>query len=612
GFSPTPRPELSDQQISHTIDLTAQKQTTDQPLEEGTNKSVTSHTSNQAQLQLQEAIDTIGLNAIKINGLLIENSQISWNDQQSEQHLVVTDFNLSSGAVDFNRPIAIKSTFLLENPQSAVSEYLALSTSLVIDKTLQKIQLKNFKLDSETRGESFPGGTFKAQILSEIALDLHQQTLALKNLQINTDSIKLTGNIHTTQLTTDPHYIGAIQIAEFNPKNLLQQLAIQAPETSDKQVLQKLAISFDMQGTSNTVALDKLKITLDDTKINGYAHIKQFNQPEITFQLAIDDIDLDRYSMATQKTKPVQSPIANTQTTDIKEAALIPADTLRILNINGDLSIAKLKVAKLKMTGVSLNIQAKNGLLRTKHKVKQLYQGGYQGQVTINTQHKTPRISLNEKIAGVQLEPLLNDLQPNSTAKIKGRANITTQLKAHGNTMSTIKSGLGGRLKFSLEKGAIKGFNLQEIIDIGKLAIKGKEMKQSYANEQTLFNLIKGTATIKNGLINNPDFQADSSTIEAKGKGAANLVTEALDYKIVAKAKKGGKNITNRPIAINIQGTFSEPSYNVDLTAIESMMTEKEKQKVDKFINKHEKDIDKALGEGSGKAVKKLLKGFFK
>lgn len=40
------------------------------------------------------------------------------------------------------------------------------------------------------------------------------------------------------------------------------------------------------------------------------------------------------------------------------------------------------------------------------------------------------------------------------------------------------------------------------------------------------------------------------------------------------------------------------------------MMTEEEKQKVNKFIGKQEKEIDKALGEGSGKAVNKLLKGF--
>ncbi|OQK15434.1 hypothetical protein AU255_18370 [Methyloprofundus sedimenti] len=551
-----------------------------------------------------------GLAAIEIGGLVVENSKVSWDDQQSGQHIVVKDFNFSSGAVVFNEPIAIKIAFLLENKDPAITEQLSLSTSLVIDETFQKIQLNNFQLDSVTKGESIPGGVFSAQLLSAIAVDLEAQTLALKNLHINSDTIKLTGNISTTQLQTDPHYAGALQIEPFSPKSLMQQLAMSIPETTDKNVLQKLAMSFDLQGTKDSVALEKLTTTLDDTHINGYTHIKQFNQPAITFQLAIDDIDVDRYSAPKQEPEPGKTPVAKVKAA-ISEATLLPMDTLRTLNINGDLQIAKLKAAKLKMEGVNLNIQAKQGILKTQQTVKRLYQGNYQGRITINAQGKSPSISLHEKMTRVQLEPLLNALQPDSKAKLKGLANITANLNTTGNTMTAIKSGLDGTLNFSLDNGAVRGFNLQKIIDVGRLAIKGKEMQQNYADEQTLFTVIKGTATIKKGLINNPDFFAESSTIEVSGEGTANLVNEALDYKVVAKAKKGGKNVANRPVALKVQGTFSEPSYTVDLSSIESMMTEEEKQKVDKFIDKREKDIDKALGEGTGKAVNKLLKGFF-
>ena len=286
-------------------------------------------------------------------------------------------------------------------------------------------------------------------------------------------------------------------------------------------------------------------------------------------------------------------------------------DTLRTLNINGDLKIAKLKVAQLNMRRVGLNLRAKQGILKTRQTINQLYQGRYKGQITINAKGKSPAISINGKVSNVQLEPLLTDLQPNSKAKLKGLANIAAKLKTTGNTIPAIKSTLGGKLNFSLNKGAVRGFNLQKIIDMGRLVTQGKQMQQSYADEQTLFTIIKGSATVKKGLINNPDFLAESSTIEVKGGGTANLVNEALDYKVIAKAKKGGKNITNRPVAIKVQGTFSKPSYAVDLTSIQEMMTDEEKQKVNKFIDKREKEIDKALGEGTGKAVNKLLKGLF-
>lgn len=556
---------------------------------------------------------SIDLAAIKIGGLVVEDSLVSWDDQQAGQHIVVKEFNFSSGAVVFNQPIALKIGFLLENTDPAVTERLTLSTSLVVNETLQKIQLTNFYLDSVTKGESIPGGQIDTRLESEISLNLQAQTLALKNIQLATNLMQLTGELNASKLNTDLQYTGALQIAPFSPKKLMQQLAMDVPEAMDKQVLQQFSMGFDLQGSADSVALKNLKIILDDTNINGSVSVRQFNQPAITFQLAVDNIDVDRYTAPKQKSSSTKTSPAVKSKARTTETTLLPMDTLRTLDINGDLKIARLKAAQLNMAGVSLNLQAKQGILKTQQTIDQLYQGNYKGQISVNAQGKTPVISLNEKITNVQLEPLLTDLQPNSKAKIKGLANIAAKLKTRGNTIAAIKSALGGTLNFSLDKGAVRGFNLQKIIDLGRLAAQGKQMRQSYADEQTLFTVIKGSATIKKGIINNPDFLAESSTLEVKGGGTANLVNEALDYRVVAKVKRGGKNIANRPVVIKVGGTFSDPSYAVavDLTAINEMMTDEEKQKVNKFIDKREKEIDKALGEGTGKAVNKLLKGFF-
>ncbi len=566
-------------------------------------------TANKEESNIAAYIDSFAL-----GGLVIENSQVSWDDQQTKQNIVVKDINLKSGAIAFNQPIELELSFLLENSEPELSEQLSLSTNLTIDETLKKIKLENFELNSVTKTELMPGGILDAQLLSEIFLDLQQQTLAVKNLKLNTNTIDLTGDINATQLNADIQYTGVIQIKMFNPKELLQQLQMKVPETTDPLVLQKLAMRFNMQGTKNSVALDKLNIALDDTQISGYMHISEFNNPAITFNIDIDDIDIDRYSAPKKEAAPKAA--VSTPAKAIKTVTtLIPVDAVRALNLSGDLHIGKLKVAQLKMADVSLSLQAKQGILKTKQNIQHLYKGSYKGQMTINAKSKTPTLAFNEKMANVQIEALLQDLQPGSVVKLKGKANISAKLKARGNTISAIKSTLAGHLIFSLHKGTIRDFNLQKIIDMGKLAIEGKEMKKNYANEQTVFDIIQGTAKIKRGIINNPDFLAESSTVEVKGGGTANLVTDELDYKVVAKMKKGvNKNLNkaaDRPVAIKVVGTLSAPVYKVDLTSIKAMLTEKEKEKVDKFIDKREKDIDKALGEGAGKAVNKLLKGFF-
>lgn len=556
-------------------------------------------------IQPRPAIKALPLDlaGIKINSLVIENSQVSWNDQQSGRHIVIKDFNFSTDSVIFNKPIAIKVAFLLQNTDPAITSELTLSTRLTTDATLQNMQLDNLKLDSVSRGESIPNGVLKAQLLATIAMDLQAQTLLISDLQLSMDAINLTGNISATQLKTAPYYTGKIRLAPFSPKALMQQFAISTPAMTDEKVLQKFAMSFDLQGSKDLVALENLNITLDNTHIKGDARIKHFARPAITFQLAIDDIDIGRYSTTKKQSKLAKEPIAKAKFT-VNKIPLLPMDTLRSLNINGNLKVAKLNVAKLKMAEVNLNTQAKEGILKIKYAVNQLYQGNSKGQIIINSTGKLPRIAFNKKITGVQLEPLLNDFQPDSKAKLKARINMSARLKTTGNTMSAIKSNLGGTLNLSLDNGAIRGFNLQKIIEVGRLVIKGKKMQHNDADEQTLFTMIKASATINKGLINNPDFLAESSTVEVKGEGEANLVNETLNYNVVAKARKGGNKITARPIAINIQGTFSKPSYGINLSSIQSMISAEEKQKINKLI-------DKTLGEGTGKAVDKLLKGFF-
>ncbi|MCF7969677.1 MAG: AsmA family protein [Methylococcaceae bacterium] len=610
------------------------------------------------------------LAALAIGGLIIENSQVRWDDQQSGQHAIVKDLNLKLGAVTFNRPISVEMSFLLKNTKPELTEALFLSTILVIDESMQKIeftqlnidsttegevvsggvveakiqsdiavnlgwqkiqltkftldstvkggvvpeseveahvqsdiaydltkqiaQLSQLKIDSVIKGSVVPGGLLDAQLVAGLTLDLLQETATLKGLKLNTNMINVTGDIVATQSKSAAQYSGALNIAPFSPKALMRQLQMTVPETADEQALQKLALQFNLQGTADSLALENLAITLDDTSIKGFARVKQFKDPAITFNLAIDAIDVDRYTAPKKEPAPVATPAAAVAAA----TTLIPMEIIRGLNATGDLNIAKLKVAKLSMSGVNLHLQAKQGVLTTKQSVKELYSGSYTGQIMLDTKDKTPVISLNERISGVQLEPLFIDMQADTPVKIKGAANITAKLDMKGNTIPDFKSSLGGNLDFSVTKGAITGFNLQKILEMGTLFSQGKGMKGDYTKEQTLFSVLQGTATINQGIINNPDFFLESAVVQLKGAGTANLVNEAISYKVEAKAKQASKS---RPAAIKVGGTFSKPSYTVDVL---SLLTEHEEEKINKAL-------DKRLGEGAGKAVNKLLKGFF-
>jgi len=426
---------------------------------------------------------------------------------------------LKIGKISLNEAIDIKLSLFIDNKKPVLTEALSLTTELTVDDSMQLIQLNNTQIKSSTKGVMVPNGTLDVQLLSQIAIDLKQES----------------------------------------------------------------------------VALEGLNVTFDDTAVDGFVRIKQFKKPAVEFNLAINEIDIDRYTAAdTSKKKIVTSPAAAVAAT----TALIPVQTIRELNLKGDVSIGKLQVSGVTLEKITLNIQAKDGLLRTKQAIKQLYEGQYSGQLTLNAKSKTPKIALNEKVTQVQIGRLLKDFKSDQPAKLTGVINLAAKLKTQGNTVPQFKSNLAGNLSFSVNNGAIQGVNFQQLIDMGKM-FQGKAVKDKYAKEQTVFSVIKGAGTVRRGIITNPDFLMNSAQLVVNGAGTINLVNEALNYK--AKATLSNRKAKDRPVGIKVAGTISEPTYKVDVL---SMINETEKKKMNKAL-------DKALGEGGGKAVNKLLESFF-
>ena len=61
-----------------------------------------------------------------------------------------------------------------------------------------------------------------------------------------------------------------------------------------------------------------------------------------------------------------------------------------------------------------------------------MYQGGYEGDIKLDVRGKQPKISMNEKLQGVQVGPLLKDLNGEDT--LSGTANGDATLVTTGHT----------------------------------------------------------------------------------------------------------------------------------------------------------------------------------
>ena len=550
-----------------------------------------------------------------IGGIAIETATINWDDQHTGKHLLIKDVNLNADKFSYDQPVAVDVSLVVLNPETKFTAAIKLTTGLTVNEKLDTFALSRTDLQTTTERENSLAKPLTAALtVTDVALDRTQQTLKVSGLQLKSQELALSAEFTGNRINDTLSFQGPVTLAPFSPVNILKQLDIAVPVMQDTNALSKVAATFTLLATENSLNLQNLAITLDDARIKGSTGMTDFAQPVIAFNLTADDLDVDRYlpPVADKSSKPVTSPAVALAS----GAYALPIETLRQLNIDGQLSLGKLKINGLTMQDVQLSLNAKQGLIKTQQSAKAFYQGAYSGSLNVDARNPKPIVALTENISHVQVEPLLKDFK--GEAKMSGVLDASAQLQGQGNETSELKSSLNGDLNFKFKDTVVKGFNLQNMIDNAKALIKEPAATANNKNEQTLFSEISGTATINNGLIQNNDLVATAAKIHINGKGNANLNTEKLDYKLNARLVKEKaiatepEQINDTPINISVAGTFSKPTYTLDVVAL---LTDKNKAKIENFIDKNQEKIDnivdkidKKLGPGVGD----LLKGLFK
>ena len=529
-------------------------------------------------LSKQVEVSTVVLKGLQLNLEKNKSGQTNWDDlaqgkgQSAETAKSEGD---SGGAAIAGLAIGglqVEQARLSWNDASTGEQYLISDFDLRTDslKFDQPMQVKmGLTLDSEK-----PKVTARVELNGDLVIAKSMQSIQFKGMQLVLDS------------AGEPIPNGALKLELFSN------------------------VAADMSG-EGSLALNDLKIQFDDTTFNGKASVSNFAKPAIRFNLAGDTLNVDRYLPKTADGEAQKAPSPTEATAG---AALIPVDTLRSLNIVGDISIQHVIFNGLKADGVKLDVDARNGILKSNQEVSSFYQGAYSGKTTVDARNNTPVINVVESMKNIQIQPMLKDLSGESI--ISGTANINADVNTRGNTIDAFKSNLNGKAGFSFTDGAVNGINVAAKLREAQAMLKGQTAPASSEPNKTDFSEIKGTATITNGLVQNNDLIANSPLLRVTGKGNAHLVSEKIDYAVTAKlvgslegqSAQDAEDMRKLSIPILVSGTFAQPSYRLDL---KSMLAETQKAKIEEkkqeVQEKASEKLKEKLGDGAGGLLKKLF-----
>lgn len=480
---------------------------------------------------------------IDIGGIKITDSNVTFIDQQAGRTIKLTNFNLNAGHIEENNPFPFDANFT--------------------------ISLKDGKNPlNATTG-----------LNGKLTFDLARWLFTIDQLKLKTD---------ITQAPIPVKLIG---------------LEISAKADLDKSM----------------VTVSNLLLTVDDTTIEGTAAITDLKKPSYKTVLHIDQLNLDRYKTDRKETTaeaapPGESaPAATAVATPPQlkpqnrkaDSQIIPADLLRGLTFDAEITIDKLIAAKLVTTNILVKATGKEGLIQLQPFSAELYQGTVTVNGDIDARPDIPTMKLTKAVRGVELGPLFMDMK--GKEEIKGKADIKAVITTRGLTQKELIRNANGTMNLSLANGEIARLKIIDTIRMAKQLYEGVSGKSAATSAQnktqsgrsTSFADLSASGIITNGIFKNDDLVAQSELMKVTGKGTLDLNTDQINYLLtiyLAKTlerdeEKDLVEMADTPIPYKVEGTFD----NIKQSAV---LKEVLKAGAIKLLSK---ELDKQLGGDESK-----------
>jgi AsmA protein len=511
--------------------------------------------------------DRLPITSLMVGEFAVSGGSLVWIDQAGPERREITDFNLDLSDLSLDKPIGVVLSALLDG--------------------------KPLSLE----GRVGPVGPMPGK--GAVPFDL--TVSALK-------TVALTATGRVADLAAAPHFDLTLSLAPFNPRSLLAALdpPVALP-TADPQALQHAALKIDLQGDTRQVSGRNGRLELDDALLVFTFEASEFQQPQVTFKLEADQIDLDRYlPPAGGKKQAVAGDPGSAK------AAAKPApdlNRLRRLVLDASAKIGELKAAKARVQDLNLRLIGRNGVFRLSPLTLNLYQGDMAVNGTLNLQTDTPRTDLALQMKDVQAGPLLKDLM--DADYLSGTARAEVQLRMAGMDAEAVKPTLNGKGNVVFTEGSLKGLDLLGMVRNAAAAFGLGAAGES--RSQTDFTELKAPFTLEKGVFKTAATTLQSPLLQVQAAGQADLVRETLDFRIDPRfvAPLGGPADTAAPAGVTVpvlvSGTFEKPSFQPDLKGLVQQHFGEELQGIQQKIEKG--DLKKEDLKSLEKKAKGLLKG---
>ncbi|MGI9329430.1 MAG: AsmA family protein [Gammaproteobacteria bacterium] len=541
---------------------------------------------------------------LTVESIDIADARLSFRDQGDGSDYLLADLNLSTGAISPGQLFDVELSGRFEDGQLGLVALTALNSQAQLDTAGQVLSLQNTQAEIELSGAPAQGDQAAIELaLTEVIHDLNtgigqlqglSAQLALAGPSVPGPGLDLgleleAASFNTNSATADlepftadvqlgattlaiagsgaitqagPSLAGTFKLPAMSPRELVAQLGESALETTDPAVLSNLQGSGRWGFEPDAVNLAELVLSLDDTRIEGELSVTKLAAPRVRVQLAMDQLDVDRYLAPAGEEQAANRSGPATQ---------LPREELRDLYADGSLSIGKLRVAGIRLEQVQATLRARDGVLSLAPLTAQLYGGRYDGSIRLDGSGQQTRVALKQSLDAVQVGQLLNDLA--DVEQLQGLVVAKVDLTGSGLTDADLRESLAGTISFELADGVYQGMDVWHEIRKARARIKGDPAPERTGPAQTPITALNFGGQVADGVLRSDRLVAQIPFLRVTGNGELGLAEETLDYRFKARVLQTPefpdgerlKDLEGLTIPLDLRGTVAEPKIGVDL-----------------------------------------------
>jgi AsmA protein len=516
----------------------------------------------------------------KIAGVDVTKATLLYRDEEKKSTTRLANLELHTGELGGDVRTPIRTEFDYDDGSPKPSIHLALEAQVRMPKESSRIEV----MDLVAKGKDV---SVRAPAL---VLDTEAETLAPATLTVQYGELPLTVTAAGARLFSARVIAGRVSMDRVSPRKLMPSFDMKVPNTRDPAALTALALQTDYRLTEKALRFTGLDLNLDDTRARGTVSIDDLDSMAMSFNLAVDAINIDRYREPEVKVGAQKN---------AKPPTDLPIGALRKLKARGTLKIGHAQLADLKFDDIRVPVDATRGLIAVMPQAR-FFGGTYAGDITLDARPAKARLSLNEKVRGIDIGALASAAF--ESTRLTGRGDANAVLTGMGNTDEAIMASLKGRIAADVKQGAFSGVDLWYELRRALALAKRTTLPTPTEPPRTHFKALAGSATLANGVLRNDDLNVDMDYLKARGKGMLNITNQAVDYRLVAEiyklpAEGAGAEMADLKaleIPIAITGTLAAMTVRPDVADLLKARLRKE---VDKKVDKKKEELKKKLGD---------------